>query len=443
MSELLRDTVDYLRAQLSKIDLRLTDLDAERVKLTSARAMIAAVLDGEAESKSGVGHAQLTEAPAGRATSPASIHGTGVHSGESLMYARRRTETDAKPANKAARAILLVLAATSEPLTVKQLLAGTKQVTKPELKYQISRLVDAGEIIRTGRTHATRYSLPTGRAKRSAAPGNGKGSPADDDAHGAVRVVTSAGDAGVTPAPGEATSLQPPVLRPPASTEVTTMDVLDDDEPCDALAADADRDGFGDVFDEPPYRAPIRRPDLRQPRTGPAAAAKTTTARESFWLRPDADWQAEAQRMRNDPKAMCPGKTTSSVRSGRATAAEGPGNDNHRSLSLEPARGAPHPRGGARCRDRLRDAHPRALFDSPMIAADQLLAAHVPSLKSWTCPFCFGIGGSCCRCAGRGRLAFLSTVISVMAQIWARPGCPCEACRAAGNGPRANRKEKS
>lgn len=104
-------------------------------------------------------------------------------------------------------------------------------------------------------------------------------------------MVASAGEAGVSTSPGADTICQQPVLRPPADVATEEGgDVFDDDD---------------EVFDDPLHRAAARPAPRYKPGTRQLPAQRdTATADGSWWMRPDADWQAEATRMSNNPKAM-------------------------------------------------------------------------------------------------------------------------------------------
>lgn len=62
-------------------------------------------------------------------------------------------------------------------------------------------------------------------------------------------------------------------------------------------------------------------------------------------------------------------------------------------------------------------------------------AAYVPTIA---CPHCGRPNGSrvtCCLCQGT-RVIAMADITRTALEVWARPGCMCEACREAGPGPR-------
>lgn len=381
MSEFLVAAREKLRSAVADIDARLFEIEAEATELSSTRVQLLVLIDGGAPV----------------AAEPERISGgrNGVAKGKPAANLQ-------PPAPRRRKAFVVeiderVMRTVGNALTssFKDLEQACSKYSALQLKRSVARLVRDGAIVRTGKTAATRYHLPTGRGKKS--------KPADDDGHGAVRLPTGAGlkvgvddgpmddnhpDAVATRPPADALPCAGPTKlggpcphgkvftrtsRPPRAwrcpdcrlavsrerqrvavseegvrlakinaslppehslegqiqrrvkhrdeDEIAalspddkfedslgkgsiahTVETDDVEEPSDVLADAAD----DDVDIEPPYRTPVKRPELRQPRAGTKAAraASPTKERVSWWLRPDADFEAEAQRMRESGKSM-------------------------------------------------------------------------------------------------------------------------------------------
>lgn len=61
-------------------------------------------------------------------------------------------------------------------------------------------------------------------------------------------------------------------------------------------------------------------------------------------------------------------------------------------------------------------------------------SAASPFFESAGCPFCGIERGSCHVCHGSGRIAMWTALCEAVANVWARPGCACDACRRLGKG---------
>jgi hypothetical protein len=333
MSQVLRDAIDLLRRVVEKIDARRAELQAEDATLANRRGQLVAIIDGDAVlSSSEVPDAVAAPTPAARPVQPPA------------SSSAKATDADA-----AAR-VLKVLREAGEPLRYPQLERASK-LSPWGARLLIRHLLDDRSIERTGKTNACRYSLPTGRGKRSASAAPGTGKPADDDGHGASVLDISAGEpAGMSDSPQDAIIQAPSHSRPPASSRASHANAesgtpragQEDDRPHSERDEDPQSEGAGDSDDspdgalgavddaddeldadldladeadhdldaaqaeldeEPTYRKrpgpkPKYKPGHRQlPATGEKAAPST-----SWWLRPDADFAAEAERMRLNPK---------------------------------------------------------------------------------------------------------------------------------------------
>jgi hypothetical protein len=287
MSEHLRAAREHLRAAVGDIDARIAEiavvlatvpaLQAEVTDLHDARRELLAIIDGRGTA-SEVRDAVAAPPPAARpASPPPAALDTGVR------------DVDAWTRIEAA------LSKADEPLRYPQL-ARVSRLTPWGTRRLVNEMVAAGRLVKTGLTHATRYSLPSGRAKRTAAS-SPNGTPADDTAHGADPVVTSVGDADVTPPPVDATSLQQPGPRPPVPDDADDFDIAETftEEAEDAFDAQ-------DVLDEEPCIRRPGRPPAYKPGTRQLPAARETVSGElPWWARPDADFKKEAERMRTAP----------------------------------------------------------------------------------------------------------------------------------------------
>lgn len=328
MSQVIREAVDLLLTVVDKIDARLREVDDERTLLLEKRGELVAIINGhgtpavyQPPTSSEVRHVSATKTPAARRVPPPAPLRTGV------------------PSVDAAARIEAAFAKSDEPLRWPDVFRASK-LPLWGAKRLVAEMVAMGRLVRTGQTHATRYTLPSGRAKRGAAASAGKGSPADDDAHGAVQEATSAGDAGVAAASREL-RLPQLVSRPPdddthenaalppdgvfaESLEkgsiahgletdedddgLLDLDAVDSSPLADDLDLDALDDAQAELDDEPCValpkaqipkpKAPIYKSGHRQPRT----AKREASTDGSWWMRPDADFAAEAERMRHDPR---------------------------------------------------------------------------------------------------------------------------------------------
>lgn len=279
MSEYLRAAREQLRSAVTNIDARLAELQVEQVELQDHRSQLLLLIDGEAAgtsrllvAPSEVRHAVAAPTPAARpASSPAS--------------------TEAPTGNvDAATRVERFMATLDRPLRYPELVKASK------------------------------LTLATGRARRSAGTSAGSGKPADDEAHGVDAVTSVPAPAGMSGSLSD--GIHPPAFgRPPVSisvpsTSAKSLAKLSDHHPLDTDAIededeDVDDPDEADAIDaaqaeldaEPAIRTrpgpkPKYKPGHRQlPVTGETAAPSP-----SWWLRPDADFAAEAERMRLDPK---------------------------------------------------------------------------------------------------------------------------------------------
>jgi hypothetical protein len=332
MSEFLRAAREKLRAALVDIDARLTELQAfkaEEADLLATRAQLATLIDGpNAEA------ATLAPSVGGRHVAAASTTGgRPAPAPASPVVPETDLVTGVRDVDAANR-ILAFVGREGEPVRYEQIVRVSR-LSPWTCRRLVTELVTMGRLLRVGKTNAVRYSLPSGRAKRGPAGAAGKGTPADDDAHGAHSADTSAGDAGVSlPTPREP-SLQQPVSRPPvvippddhsaeslgkgSIADGPETDISDDDDPLDLDAADtaapddddvladtkfAELDADQAALDEEPCYPKKRGPKPKYKpgtRHEPAAAERAPSG-GSWWTRPDANFEKEAQRMRESPR---------------------------------------------------------------------------------------------------------------------------------------------
>lgn len=304
MSQVIREAVDLLLSVVDKIDARMGELDAERTLLVEKRRELCVIINGHGSSSEyrrsalEVRDEVAASAPAARPASPSAPTPS--------------KPTGIKRVDAANRILDALTNADGRPLRYRDL-ARAARVGLGTTKDVVASLVASGQMLRTGKTAATRYHLPTGRAKRSSAAGGAPvtGSPADDDSPG------------VQPAPMEHDAPTPPSSRPsvevgaasdsqregaiPDRALAPLPEAAADVEVFDVTVLDTTRSGEvddEDIFTEPPYRAapqPARyKPGTREPKP----TTKRTPQDASWWMRPDANWEAEAKRMRTSGKAM-------------------------------------------------------------------------------------------------------------------------------------------
>lgn len=389
MSQVIIEAVGLLRSVVEKIDARLTEMEFEQSLLLDKRAKLVLIIDGEVSAAdpavAAFGRqfeaAARTE-PAKPVPPPASPRARGsspVYPSGSICHVDGAARIETALAKK-------------EPLRWPEVLSASRIPTW-KAKRLVNELIAAGRLVRTGSRSSTRYSLPTGRAKRGPATA-AQGKPADDDSHGVSCDDISAGvDAGMSRAPSDAMHPPAAVSRPPVAIAARTClhcgepfeprpralggtvqvccsdpcqttrnrqlmtesqarrrrddaaatpaavktittslhseeslgkgsiahgretdDVDDEDEdeggleshedeelPADVDALDLADEPDAAVDEEPTYRKrpgpkPKYKPGHRQLDEG------QTSTKGSWWLRPDADFAAEAERMRLDPK---------------------------------------------------------------------------------------------------------------------------------------------
>jgi hypothetical protein len=223
MSEHLRAAREQVQQAIAHIDVRLAELADEAGVLRATREQLRTVIEGHGTAgaagtlTSEVRHAEVvaTSPPAAGPVSPPArsvpSHDSGSAKIGSVNNARARARWPHIDA-----AILTAVRANPgcRPQDIGARLEGT---CRPyDLKSGLARLVQQGALTLTGYARGARYSLPTGRASRSAAR-PAPDSPADDDSHGATREdISAGGNAGMS---CRSTDAEHPIAvarRPPA-----------------------------------------------------------------------------------------------------------------------------------------------------------------------------------------------------------------------------------
>lgn len=150
MSEHLAAARELVRSAIGEIDARLAEIQLEHADLTAHRARLQVVIDGERPTSppSEVSHAEVapTSPPAPRRpNAPASSA-----PGDALP----------KPIDAALR--IMAIVAKRGQATSSDVHTAAKLTNPQAVKRLLTALIDSGRLVRTGKTAATRYSLPSG-----------------------------------------------------------------------------------------------------------------------------------------------------------------------------------------------------------------------------------------------------------------------------------------
>lgn len=139
MSEYLRAAREKLRSAVSDLDARIAELHAEADELIVHRSLLVTLIDGPeavgADTRGGR-HEVAATVPAARPVSPPA------------------------PNSEVAERVLAAVAKHA-PVTFSEIEAAGRLTNATATKRLITTLIATGQLVRTGKTARTRYSLPS------------------------------------------------------------------------------------------------------------------------------------------------------------------------------------------------------------------------------------------------------------------------------------------